>query len=116
MAQPADGSKPAQVGSAERCDSSDPTGREMQKSLTSMGESFRPKNLTGDPQVEVAEVPPTGDKVLVPADRITVDGQHLDDVVLSNSTGVSKGQVDVKVESSKIGDAWWVTDLEFHIG
>ncbi|MFH8533851.1 hypothetical protein ACH4GE_36195 [Streptomyces tendae] len=116
MAQPAAGSQPAQVGSAETCNSDDPTTREMRENVSRVGESVRPKNLTGEPKVEVAEVPPADGKVLVPAGKITVNGQPLDDVIVANSTGVTKEQLDVKVESSEIEGAWWVTNVEYNIG
>lgn len=116
MAQPAQGSTPAQVGSPKRCNGNDATAQETLKNLTSMGKAFRPKSLTGDPQVHVAAIPPKGGTVVVPASDITINGQHLDDVILSHSTGVSKGQLDVKVESSRIQGSWWVTNLDFNIG
>ncbi|EFL21654.1 hypothetical protein SSOG_01366 [Streptomyces himastatinicus ATCC 53653] len=78
--------------------------------------SFTPKQSTGDPKVEVAKTPATGDKVMVPADKITVDGQTLDKVMVSNSTGVKQGQLDMKVEASKIKDAWYMSNLDFNIG
>ncbi|MER7694637.1 hypothetical protein [Streptomyces sp. NPDC097610] len=116
MAQSEDGATPAQLGSPKLCNSNDPATREMQKNVSSMGKSFRPNNLTGASKVEVVEVPPTSNKVQVPADKIMVNGKPLDDVILSNSTGVSKEQLDVKVESVKIEGKWWVNNVEFNIG
>ncbi|MET7685989.1 hypothetical protein [Streptomyces sp. NPDC005423] len=78
--------------------------------------SFTPKPPTDDPKVEVAHVAPTGDEVVTPAEKVTVDGQTLDKVILSHSTGVKADQLDVKVHSTKIEDAWYVTDLDFNIG
>ncbi|WP_039936758.1 hypothetical protein [Streptomyces himastatinicus] len=116
MGVPAHGSTPAKVGSPERCDSDAPDIRQMHKSVKMYHKSFTPKQSTGDPKVEVAKTPATGDKVMVPADKITVDGQTLDKVMVSNSTGVKQGQLDMKVEASKIKDAWYMSNLDFNIG
>ncbi|MFF2652709.1 hypothetical protein [Streptomyces sp. NPDC058045] len=90
--------------------------RQTRKQLRTFRPVFTPKQSTNDPKVEVAHVPETNGKVVVPADKITIDGQTLEQVILSDSTGVEQGQVDVKTESTKIDDAWYVTDLGFHIG
>ncbi|MEU9188973.1 hypothetical protein AB0D14_31410 [Streptomyces sp. NPDC048484] len=116
MAEPATGSKPAQVGSEAKCGEDAPERKEMEATLGQFRESFTPKPPTDDPKVEVTQPPATGDKVEVPADKITVDGQTLDKIVLSHSTGVTADQLDIKVESSKIKDVWYVTNLDFNIG
>src|ERR1044072_1385533 len=116
MAQPAKGSSPAQVGTPKRCNSNAPDVRKMEESVGRLRASFTPKQSSGDPKVDVAKVPATGDKTLVPADKITVDGQTLDKAILSNSTGLKPGQLDVKVESTKIEDAWYVTNFDMNLG
>jgi len=116
MATPARGSTPAKVGNPARCDSDAPEVRQMRESVARFHESFAPKQSTGDPKVEVAKTPATGGKAMIPADKITVDGQTLDKVIASNSTGVKPGELDVKVESTKIKDAWYVTNLHFGLG
>ncbi|MFF7654795.1 hypothetical protein ACFZCY_34015 [Streptomyces sp. NPDC007983] len=116
MAQPATGSSSAQPGTPSRCNSNAPEAREMRKNVGRFRESFTPKQSTGEPKVNVAKVPATGDKTVVPADKVTVDGQTLDKVILSNSTGLKPGQLDVKVESTKIDDAWYVSNVDFNIG
>ncbi|WP_055558144.1 hypothetical protein [Streptomyces sp. NBRC 110028] len=116
MADPAKGSSPAQVGTPSRCDGNAPEVRKMRENVGKLRTSFTPKQSTGDPKVDVARVPATGDKAVVPADKVTVDGQALDKVILSNSTGLKPGQLDVKVESTKIKGAWYVTNLDFNIG
>ncbi|MFD7500347.1 hypothetical protein [Streptomyces sp. NPDC059850] len=116
MAAPAQGSSPAQVGTPERCSGNAPEVRQMRESVTRFHESFTPKQSPGEPKVEVAKTPATGDKATIPADKITIDGQTLDKVIVSNSTGVKPGQLDVKVESTKIKDAWYVTNLDFNLG
>ena len=116
MAEPATDSAPAQVGSAEKCGEDAPERKEMEKNLGQFRESFTPQPPTDDPKVEVTQAPATGDQVEIPADKITVDGQTLEKIVLSHSTGVEEGQLDIKVQSSKIEDAWYVTNLDFNIG
>lgn len=116
MADPAKGSSPAKVGTPDRCDSNAPEVRKMRENVGKLRTSFTPKKSTGDPKVEVAQAPATGGKVVVPADKVTVDGQTLDKVILSNSTGLKPGQLDVKVESTKIKDAWYVTNLDLNLG
>jgi hypothetical protein len=116
MGEAATGSTPARTGTESTCDSSSPEGKQIQKNLGRFRESFTPDPPSADPKVEVAEVPATGDETVVPADKITVDGQTLDKIILSHSTGVESGQLDVKVHSSKIEDRWYVTNLDFHIG
>ncbi len=116
MAEPAAGSGPARVGSAETCGDGAPERKQMEKSIGQFRESFTPEPPTDDPKVEVAKTPATGDEVKIPADRITVDGQPLDKIVLSHSTGVEEGLLDIKVESSRIEDLWYVTNLDFDIG
>ncbi|MEU8969398.1 hypothetical protein AB0D11_08980 [Streptomyces monashensis] len=116
MAFPATDASPARAGTPAMCDGNTP---EVRKTLDTVGRlrtSFTPKGSTGDPQVTVAQVPVTGDRAVVPADRVTVDGQALDKVVLSHSTGLKPGQLDVKTESTRIDGAWYVTDFDLHIG
>jgi hypothetical protein len=116
MGDPAADGAPAQASTSAKCNSDDPEVKRMQDNLGKFRESFTPEPPTDNPNVEVAKVPATGDKVTVPADKVTVDGQTLDKIILSHSTGLEAGQLDVNVESSKIEDAWYVTNLDFNIG
>lgn len=116
MGEPAAEGAPAQAGTPAKCNSDDPEVKQMQDNLGSFRESFTPEPPTDNPKVEVAKVAATGDKVMVPADKVTVDGQTLDKIILSHSTGLGAGQLDVNVESSKIEDAWNVTNLDFNVG
>jgi hypothetical protein len=116
MAFRATDASPARAGTPAMCDGDTP---EVRKTLDTVGKlrtSFTPTGSTGDPQVTVAQVPVTGDRAVVPADRVTVDGQTLDKVVLSHSTGLKPGQLHVKTESTRIDGAWYVTDFDLHIG
>ncbi|WP_328437826.1 hypothetical protein OHA71_12565 [Streptomyces sp. NBC_00444] len=116
MGEPAADSSPARAGTPSRCNSNAPEVRQMQKNIGKFRTSFMPEPPTNNPKVEVATVPVTGDKAMVPADKVTVDGQPLDKIILSHSTGLDSGQLDVKMESTKIADAWYVTNLDFNIG
>ncbi|KUN09344.1 hypothetical protein AQI95_05870 [Streptomyces yokosukanensis] len=78
--------------------------------------SFTPKKPSKDPQVKVAQVSRTGGKAVVPSDKITVDGQTLDAIILSHSTGLKPGQVNVKFDATKIGGPWYVTNMDLAIG
>ncbi|WP_371673699.1 hypothetical protein OG985_42085 [Streptomyces sp. NBC_00289] len=116
MGEAAKGSSPARAGSEATCDGDAPQGKQMEKNIGQFREAFTPEPPTDDPKVDVAKVPATGGKAVVPADKITVDGQTLDKIILSHSTGVKSGQLDVKVHSTKIDEAWYVTDLDLDIG
>lgn len=116
MGEAATGSKPARAGTEATCDSNSPEGAKILESIGKFRESFTPDPPSADPEVEVAETPATGDETVVPAEKITVDGQTLDKIILSRSTGVEAGQLDVQVHSSKIDDRWYVTNIGFDIG
>ncbi|MYT10643.1 MULTISPECIES: hypothetical protein [Streptomyces] len=66
--------------------------------------------------MEVTQAPGTGGKVTVPAAKINVNGQALDKIVRAHSTGVTQDQLDINVESSRINDSWYVTNLDFNVG
>jgi hypothetical protein len=116
MAEPADGSRPAQVGSDKTCGDDAPERKRMEATLGQFKKSFTPDPPSADPKVKVTQALGTGDKVTVPAARINVDGQALDKIVLSHSTGVTQDQLDIKVESSRIKGSWYVTNLDFNVG
>ncbi|SDC65664.1 hypothetical protein [Streptomyces prasinopilosus] len=116
MGEAATGASPAKAGSPSTCGSDAPRAKQMEKAVGSFRESFTPEPPTDDPKVEAAQVPATGDEVVIPADRITVDGKTLEEVILSNSTGVSREDLNVNVEAGKIEDTWYVTNLDFDIG
>ncbi|PSM42553.1 hypothetical protein C6Y14_15215 [Streptomyces dioscori] len=116
MAEPAEGSTPAKVGSEETCGDGAPDRKQIDATVKQLGESFTPEPPSVDPKVEVAKAEVTGDTAEYPADKITVDGQTLEKIVLSHSTGVTADQLDIKVQSSRIEDSWYVTNLDFDIG
>ncbi|MCP3766858.1 hypothetical protein [Streptomyces sp. MAR25Y5] len=116
MGEAATEASPAKAGSPETCAGDAPQAKQMEKAVEGFRESFTPEPPTDDPKVEAAQTPATGDEVVIPADRITVDGKTLEEVILSNSTGLSPQDLNVNVEAGKIEDAWYVTNLDFDIG
>ncbi|MET8111870.1 hypothetical protein [Streptomyces prasinus] len=116
MGEAATDASPAKVGGPETCAGDAPQAKQMEKAVEGFRESFTPEPPTDDPKVEAARTPATGDQVVIPADRITVDGKTLEEVILSNSTGVNSEDLNVNVEAGKIEDAWYVTNLDFDIG
>lgn len=107
---------PPTTGSEETCADDSAQGRTVQKSIGAFQESFTPASGTENPSVEVAGAPADGDRASYSADEITIDGRTLEDVILSNSTGLDKGQLEVGIESSKLDGEWYVTDMAFDIG
>jgi hypothetical protein len=116
MGTTATDSAPVKVNDASICDSSSPEVRQMTYIVDRLRPSFTPKGSKGQPMVEVAQVPVTGGKAIVPANKITIGGQTLDEVMVSNSTGFEAGQVDVEFEASKSSDSWYVTDMKLDFG
>ncbi|WP_188275021.1 hypothetical protein [Streptomyces sp. CBMA152] len=116
MAKPATAPSAAQVGTSSGYNSTTPEMRQMRENLGRFRMAFTPKPPTDNPKVEVARVPETSGTAVVPADKITIDGQTLEKVILSNSTGIKQGQLDVKTESARIKDAWYVISIDFHVG
>ncbi|PGH47905.1 hypothetical protein [Streptomyces sp. Ru87] len=116
MGEPAEGGAPAQVGSEAMCEGDGTKAKQMEQGIGRFRESFTPDPPTDNPKVEVAHVPASGGTAVFPADKITVDGQRLDKIILSNSTGLDAGELDVQLQSTKIEDEWYVTDVGFDIG
>ncbi|MDJ1137620.1 hypothetical protein [Streptomyces iconiensis] len=116
MAGPTSGSSPAQVGNPKRCNSNEPDVVKMRDGAGRFREAFSPKPPPSNPKVEVAKTPVADGKTVVPADKVTIDGQSLEKVILSNSTGVKEGQLDVKVHAAEIKNAWYVTDFDLSVG
>jgi hypothetical protein len=113
MGQPADGASPAETGTPATCEGKGAKAQQMKTQLHSMHSAFVPKPAPSNATVEVADVPTTDNTASVTGDQVTIDGQTLTAVVLSNSTGVGKDQLDLKLDAGKIKDSWYVTD--FHL-
>ncbi|MGK3945086.1 hypothetical protein ABK046_42710 [Streptomyces caeruleatus] len=116
MGQPATDSSPARASTPETCEGDTPEAQEMRDNFGKFRTSFTPKPPNDNPKVEVVTVPGTSDKVVIPADKVVVDGQTLTNIIVANSTGVEAGQLDVSLESTKISDAWYVTNFNFGLG
>ena len=102
---------PAKPYTAAMCDPGDAKVKTMERVLKGLKEGFTPANSTGKPEVKVTGPAPTGDSATIAADKITVNGQTLDQVVLANSTGVQPGQTNFTFGVSKIEGGWYVTDF-----
>ncbi|MFF3940581.1 hypothetical protein [Streptomyces phaeofaciens] len=64
----------------------------------------------------VTETPAVGGEVAVPAGKITIDGRPLDKVILSHSTGIEAGRLDVKLHATQIENLWYISNLDFNVG
>ena len=117
MAMPAEGSadkaKPKTMG---KCGNSEAETRKTKKQLSRFHTTFTPDKPSDPPQVNAAEPQVSGDKAALDGDHIAVDGQTLNAIVLSHSTGVKKGQVDVQVKTSRVDKSWYVTDIGLSVG
>jgi hypothetical protein len=102
---------PAKPYTAAMCDPADTKVKTMERVLKGLREAFTPANSTGKPDVKVTGPAPTGDSATIAADKITVDGKPLDQVVLANSTGVKPGETNFTFGVGKIEGGWYVTDF-----
>jgi hypothetical protein len=102
---------PPKPYTAAMCDPSEPKVKTMERVLKGLREGFTPANSTGKPEVKVTGPAPTGDSATIAADKITVNGQTLDQVVLANSTGVQPGQTNFTFGVGKIDGGWYVTEF-----
>ncbi|WP_159007335.1 hypothetical protein [Streptomyces sp. NRRL S-813] len=116
MGPSATGSAPATADPESACESGSPGSKQVKTITDRLRTTFTPKQAHGHPTVEVDQAPVKGGKAKVPADRITVNGQSLDEVVLSNSTGLKPGEVNIEFEATQTGDRWYVTDMHMNIG
>jgi hypothetical protein len=105
--------EPEAVG---KCGNSPSEAKQAKEQLRHFHTALTPESPNKPPQIGVSGVRPSGSKATVGGDRITVDGQTLNSVVVSNSKGVDKGQVDVKLTVSQLEKRWYVTDLGLSVG
>ncbi|CAM5335857.1 hypothetical protein [Streptomyces fumanus] len=110
------GSAPATGDPGAACASGSPASEQVKTVTDRLRTTFKPQQAGGHPAVEVNEVTAEGGKAKIPADRITVDGQTLEEVVLANSTGLGSGDLDIAFEATQTGDRWYVTDVDMNIG
>jgi hypothetical protein len=102
---------PPKVYTAATCDPANAEIKTMERVLKGLRETFTPANSTGKPEVQVTGPAPTGDSATIAADKITVNGKTLDEVVLANSTGVKPGETNITFGVSKVEGGWYVTDF-----
>jgi len=106
---------PPKTFSAATCASDDPVVKQLEPVLTGLHTSFAPDNAPNPPKVEVTGPAATGDSATITADKVSVEGQTLDDIVLAHSTGVKPGQAKISFGLTKIKDSWYVTDFHLNI-
>ncbi|MBP2066371.1 hypothetical protein [Streptomyces iranensis] len=116
MATPATGGSPAKPGTEAMCGGDGPEAQQMADQIHRMHTSFTPDQPKSPPTVKVAEVPVTDKKATVDGEQITVDGQTLEAIVVSHSTGVKEDQVGVRIEAGVVAGRWYVTDLGLSVG
>lgn len=106
---PGTGSAPPTAASSQMCN--DPsTMKEMAVGLPAMSKAFTPPNATGRPTVKVNAPTPRGDKAIVPAAKVMIDGKSLRAIMLSRSHGVDPKSFTFKTEADKIKGKWYVGD------
>lgn len=106
---------PPKVFSPETCAGQDETMKSVRKVLDGLRTAFTPDNAANPPKVEVAGPAATGDSAKIAADKISVEGKTLDDIVLSHSTGVQPGQTNITFSLQKLEEAWYVTNFDLKI-
>lgn len=106
---------PPKVFSPKTCAGQDETMKSVHKVLDGLRTAFTPDNAANPPKVEVAGPAATGDSAKIAADKISVDGKTLDDIVLSHSTGVQPGQTNITFSLQKLEEAWYVTNFDLKI-
>lgn len=106
---------PPKVFSPETCAGQDETMKSVRKVLDGLRTAFTPDNAANPPKVEVAGPAATGDSAKIAADKISVEGKTLDDIVLSHSTGVQPGQTNMTFSLQKLEEAWYVTNFDLKI-
>ncbi|MFD0312724.1 hypothetical protein [Streptomyces flavalbus] len=112
----ATGSEPAKPHTAAMCDSDSPDVQQMNKVVDSLRTSFTPEGANGQADTEVAEVAAADGKAVVPGEGITVNGQTLNEIMLSHSTGLTADQLDTAFEVTEVQGAWYVTDMKLGVG
>ncbi|WP_405806262.1 hypothetical protein [Streptomyces sp. NBC_01187] len=110
------GTSDAEPKAVGKCGKDEAEAKEAKKRLSRFHTTFTPEQPRNPPQVNVGAVRPSGSTAKVDGERITVDGQSLNAIVVSNSQGVEKGQVDVQVKVSRVENGWYVTDLGLSVG
>jgi hypothetical protein len=112
----ADGDKtPPKVFSPDTCAGKNDTVKGLHKVLDGLHTAFTPDNAATSPHVEITGPAAVGDAAKITADKVSVDGKTLDDIVLSHSTGVQPGQTKMTFSLQKVEEAWYVTDFDLKL-
>ncbi|TDC74039.1 hypothetical protein [Streptomyces hainanensis] len=106
----------AVANTAEMCEGEGPEAEQARQGVSALRESFLPENPGVPPVVAAAEGTESEGTTTFGGDQITVDGQTLQDIVVSNSTGVEAGQIGIEVETAEIDGLWYVTDMGLSLG
>lgn len=77
--------------------------------------SFTPKSLSGKPSVTVNSLSATGSTVTVDAKQVSINGTPLDQVIVSNSTGVTTSALKVTFSLTRIGGTWYVSNFNLNV-
>jgi hypothetical protein len=101
---------------ANACQGNGAEAQQAEQVVKRLRESFTPKQTSGAPKMQVAEVPVTDNTATVSGDDVSIDGQSLTAVVLSNSSGIEAGQLKLEIEAANIGGSWYVTGFDLSIG
>lgn len=84
--------------------------RTSTSTVASFRKAFTPKHATGRPVVRVSQVPVQGTTAVVPAKDITVGGQPLSRILVTNSSGFKPGQVQARADVTRIRGTWYVSN------
>jgi hypothetical protein len=106
---------PPKTFSAETCASDDPTVKPLHTVLDGLRTAFTPDNAPNPPKVEITGPAATGTEAKITADKVSIAGQNLDDIVLAHSTGVQPGQAKITFGLTKLKNGWYVTDFNLNI-
>jgi hypothetical protein len=116
MGHAASATSAAKAMDANACQGSGAEAQQAKQVVERLRGSFTPKQSSGAPTMQVAEVPVTDNTATVSGDDVSIDGRSLTAVVLSNSSGIEAGQLKLEIEAANIGGSWYVTDFDLSIG
>lgn len=77
--------------------------------------SFRPKSLSGQPSVTVTALPATGSDITVDAKQVSINGTPLNEVIVSNSTGVTASELQVTFSLTRLSGTWYVSNFNLRV-
>ncbi|WBB62026.1 hypothetical protein O7599_05660 [Streptomyces sp. WMMC500] len=110
------GSTPAKANTKEMCSGRGTEAEEARNLLHDLHASFALDPPRSSPEVVAEEVPESGGTATFGGDQVTVDGQTLEAVMLSNSSGVEDSELELEIVATEIDGRWYVTDLPVSVG